>query len=121
MAKKLNMIFGIVFVLVGILGFFNNPIVGPTGYFHADAVHSIVHLLVGIVMLALGGMAATSMMVFGAVYLLLAVIGFVEGGDKLLGFVGYNAADNWLHLVLGIVILGAGLMYKNKPATTAQM
>jgi hypothetical protein len=50
--------------------------------------------------------------VVGAVYLLLAVLGFVlipAGGD-LLGLVAMNTADHWLHLVLGVVIVAVGFM-----------
>ena len=46
--------------------------------------------------------------------LLLAVIGFIQIGNgnpgTMFGLVDYNAADNYLHLVLGIVLLGVGLM-----------
>ena len=37
----------------------------------------------------------------------------LDPGDKVLGFLMVNQADNWLHLVLGVVLLGAGLMGKN--------
>ncbi len=113
MDKKITMVLGIVFVLVGLLGFISNPIVGSTGYFHTDMIHNVVHLLVGIVMLIMAGsQAVLALNLFGAIYVVLAIIGFVQGGDKLLGFVGYNAMDNWLHLVLGVVLLALGMSLK---------
>ena len=116
MAKKLALVFGIVFVIVGILGFIPNPIVGMTGFFLTDAVHNIVHLLVGIILLVISlkaaAKSAVALKVFGIIYLVLAIIGFFSG-STILGLVAINGADNWLHLVLGIVIAAAGFMAKD--------
>ena len=109
------MILGIVFVIVGVLGFIENPIVGEYGYFMTNAVHNLAHLLIGIIMLVMASKgeasAAMSMTIFGVVYLLLAVLGFVMS-SPLLGLVEYNAADNWLHVVLGVVLLVLGMTNK---------
>ncbi len=127
MAKKLAWLFGVVFVLVGILGFIPNPIVGPNAVFHTNAVHNLVHLIIG-VFLIIGGTqseaaASKFLVIFGVVYLLVAILGFfsVDAGGKgmLLGLVAINVADNWLHIVLAIVLIGAGLMAgKARPVTT---
>lgn len=114
MAKKLAMVFGVIFVIVGLLGFVSNPIVGKDALFHTDMVHNIVHLAVGVVMILMAGKAGRlALNLFGAIYLLLAVLGFVMGEGKLLGIMEINQADNWLHLVLGVVLLGAGMSAKN--------
>jgi hypothetical protein len=117
MAKKFAVIFGIVFVIVGILGFIPNPIVGAEGaIFRTDALHNIVHLLVGVVLLIAAKSASASAMwlkIWGVVYLVLFVDGLIQvsaDGDKLLGLVTANPADNWLHLVLGVVLLLVGFM-----------
>lgn len=119
MAKKLAMVFGVVFVLVGLLGFISNPIVGAHGYFFTNHTHDIVHLLVGIVMIIMSAQGeaagAMSLTIFGVVYLLIAVLGFVMK-TPLLGLVAYNGADNWLHVVLGVVLLAAGLSLKKGSA-----
>jgi hypothetical protein len=116
MAKKLAVIFGIVFALVGILGFFPNSIVGyatSTGspIFLTDVIHNIVHLLIGIILLIAAGkgMRASSMAlkVFGVVYIILFIDGLIET-NKLLGFITQNSNDTWLHLVLGVVLLVVG-------------
>lgn len=117
MAKQLSIIFGVAFVLTGLLGYFDNPIVGANGYFATNAAHNVAHLLLGAILLLAGlssGRAAfLSLTGVGAVYLLLAIIGFAAiggtGTTMLLGIVHINGADNWLHLVLGIVVLTAGL------------
>lgn len=113
MAKKLAIVFGVVFVLVGVLGFVSNPIVGATGIFVTDMLHNIVHLLVGVILLAVAFASAKSsglwLKIFGVIYLLLAVLGFVmaPSGGMVLGMMT-NTADHWLHVVLGIVLLAAG-------------
>ncbi|MDB5194728.1 MAG: hypothetical protein JWN50_742 [Parcubacteria group bacterium] len=115
MAKTWAMVFGWIFVLVGLLGFISNPIVGATGYFHADTMHNIIHIILGAILLwAAYGMpakAAAAMKWIGIIYLILAILGFVlvSGTGTLLGIAEINGADNWLHLVLGIVVLWAGL------------
>lgn len=115
MSRKLAKIFGIVFVLVGLLGFIPNPIFGHDALFHTDLVHNLVHLVIGIVLLALGkteDSARLWLKIFGAVYLVVAILGFLvigaDGMGSILGIIGVNTADNWLHVVLGIVLLVAG-------------
>ena len=122
MAKTLAIVFGVIFVLVGLLGFIPNPLVGPDALFVTDAWHNLVHLLFGVILLVVAYTAAEKsalwLKILGVVYLILAVLGFVmisEGGE-LLGLVAMNHADHWLHVVLGVVLLAAGLMGK-KPAT----
>jgi hypothetical protein len=112
MAKKFAVIFGIVFVIVGLLGFIPNPIVGADAIFVTDAIHNVVHLLVGVVLLIAAKSASASAMwlkVFGVVYIVLFIDGLIQQ-EKLLGFVTANSADTWLHLVLGVVLLLVGFV-----------
>jgi hypothetical protein len=114
MAKKLAIVFGIVFVLVGVLGMMDTSIVGSMGIFETNSLHNYVHLLVGIILLAVAlmapGMSALWLKIFGVVYFLLAVLGFllIPSGGDLLGLVTMNTADHVLHAVLGIVLFLAG-------------
>ena len=48
MAKTLGWVFGIVFVLVGILGMAGTGLVGETGTFMTNTSHDVVHLVTGI-------------------------------------------------------------------------
>ena len=124
---------GIVFLLVGILGF----VPGVTtelydgldfagedseaellGLFQVSVLHNIIHLLFGIAGLALAATASgarTYLIGGGALYLVLWLLGLVGGLD----WVPANTADNWLHLVLGIGMIGAGVVLtRDRVATT---
>lgn len=121
MTKNITVVLGIVFILVGILGFIPNPIVGSTGIFETDLGHNLVHLAAGGVLLFAGlqseQLARLGLQAFGAVYLLvglvgLAVVDSTVGHGSLLGLVHLNGADNWLHIALGLVLLGIGFGVK---------
>ena len=114
MAKKLAIMFGVVFVLVGVLGMISTPIAGPMGLFQTNSLHDYVHLLIGIVLLVVAFAAPAksglTLQIFGVVYFLLAILGFllIPSGGDLLGLVTMNTADHVLHAVLGIVLFFAG-------------
>lgn len=117
MAKKLTLLFGVIFLLVGLLGFIPNPIVGRQGVFETNAGHDVVHLIVGAVLLVAwrqGERYATlSLYTFAGLYLLIAILGFAtvgaQGSGLLLGFLHVNGADNWLHLALALALGLAGV------------
>lgn len=127
MGKTLALVFGWVFLLVGILGFFPNPIVGPDALFQTDLNHNLVHLISGLVFLGVAYLAplksALTLKVFGVVYLLVAVLGLVLAmdGGTLLGLIEINSADNWLHVVLGLVALIGGIKADRNPGMTQSM
>ncbi len=101
------MILGVVLVLVGILGFFNDPVLGV---FEVDAVHNIIHLATGILALIFSRSASQTMMfgkIFGIVYALVAIVGFVQA-DTVLNIITVNMSDNILHVVLAVVFLWMG-------------
>ena len=112
--KTSAIVFGLVFVLVGILGFV--PAVAPNemllGIFHVNTAHNIVHLLSGVAALACGfaGMAESRMYfrVFGVIYALVALLGLYQGPGMLLGFLSNNMPDAWLHAAIAVVALAIG-------------
>jgi len=57
--------------------------------------------------------------IFGVVYGLVAVLGFVVGDGLLLGLNSNNTADTWLHVVIAIVSLIIGFAPNGEPTATA--
>jgi hypothetical protein len=120
MLKTAAIIFGIVFLLVGILGFV--PGITTTdqmllGIFHVNAVHNIVHLLSGAIALITGltstAAARTYFRLFGIVYALVAILGFFIGNGLLLGLISNNMADTWLHVLIALISLALGFVVQD--------
>ena len=110
-AKTACYIFAAAFIAAGILGFIPNPLVAPDGLFAVNVLHNLVHILTGIVFVAGAmwlGKPRLTLQVMGAVYLVVALLGLVTAGDMLLGLVRVNMADDVLHLIFAIALLGAG-------------
>jgi len=121
--RTVALVLSVVFLLVGVLGF----IPGITthygsmqfaghdsgakllGVFQVSILHNIVHLLFGIVGIMLAkapDTARTFLIGGGVVYLALWLLGIVGGGD----WIPVDTADNWLHFVLGIGMIGLGFV-----------
>jgi hypothetical protein len=113
---------GAVLVGAGILGFFYEASFATGDSIDADEVfgilavngwHNLVHLAIGLLLLAAAGTAARSAALgVGALYIVLAIWGFIEvdgGVGDLIELVPINTEDNWLHLILGLTGVGAGL------------
>lgn len=128
MLKKVAMVFGAVFLLVGLLGFV--PGITSTdsegmqlllGLFAVDPIHNAVHIVSGLAGLVAAGASAKTakgyLIGFGAIYALVALIGFFD--HSLFGLMHVNMADNWLHVVLALGLLGAGLGLSDDSAATA--
>jgi hypothetical protein len=113
MLKKLSIVFGIVFLAVGILGFVpgvTNDQHELLGIFQVSALHNWIHILSGIAALLAAksdDYAQLYFRIFGSVYALVAIVGFIQG-DTVLGLIDVNMADNLLHTGLAIAILGIG-------------
>ncbi|MBN9112008.1 MAG: DUF4383 domain-containing protein [Pseudonocardia sp.] len=120
-------VFGVVFLLVGVLGF----VPGVTtnydqlqfaghesgalllGLFAVSVLHNIVHLLFGIAGLALARRpdTARNYLVYGGiVYAVLWIYGLVIDHGSDANFVPLNTADNWLHLVLAVAMIALGVV-----------
>lgn len=126
MIKKIAFIFGVIFLLIGILGFIPGATTTTAdgmqlllGLFMVDATHNVIHITSGVVAL----LAASSeryakwyLQIFGLVYALVALIGFVQG-DTVLGLFMVNPADNWLHTALALGLLGTGFGINSNTVT----
>ena len=82
------------------------------GIFQVSVLHNIVHLLFGIVGLAVARTASGSrnfLVGGGMVYLVIWLYGLVVGEDSSANIVPVNNADDWLHLGLGAGMVALGL------------
>lgn len=123
--KRIAVIFGVIFVVVGVLGWVPplNPGGKLLGFFDVNGAHNLVHLATGIIAIIAGMMSdkasKTFFQVFGVIYALVAVLGFFTGDQPLLGIVSNNTADTCLHVVIAAVTLYLGFgMRAEVPAGT---
>ena len=126
---------GAVFLLVGVLGFIPGITTGYDeleaaghesqaellGIFQVSILHNVVHLLFGVAGLAMARTASSARAFLiggGAIYLVLWLYGLVIDKTSEANFVPVNAADDWLHLVLGLGMIALGVLLGRRPATT---
>jgi hypothetical protein len=120
-AQVFALVIGLTLVAAGIAGFFYNASFATGDEVARDAViglldvngwHNLVHIATGVAGLVLAGSydgARLFALGGGALYLVVAVAGFIAGdGGVLLGLIPVNTEDNLLHLLIAIAGLGAG-------------
>jgi hypothetical protein len=105
MTRTFTLILGVVLLLVGLLGYALTPDGGLLlGLFAVNGPHNLIHVLTGVLAIAAwwGGWSRLFCQVFGIVYLMVAVLGFLTVDDTgmLMGMVHVNMADNILHLLI---------------------
>lgn len=109
-------IFGAVLTIIGLIGLVlttSQSNVESLLGFDVNLTHNIVHLASGLAGLgaAAAGLASARIyaIVLGVVYTALALWGFVvgEGFDPFSAFGNINMADNFLHLAIGLLGIGA--------------
>lgn len=118
--RLLAVVFGAVYVLVGILGFTATAGVGLFdtnggllfGIFEVNVFHNVAHLLIGAALLIAGlsnlRAAKATNTTIGAFYLLLGVVGLFIVGTPL-NVLALNGADHVLHFASAVVLLAVGL------------
>jgi hypothetical protein len=111
-------VFGAVYLLVGIAGFFVSSgadFAGTEGgtliVFEVNPLHNIVHLAIGAVLLGAASSvraARGANTAVGAVYLLVGLLGLFLVGSSA-NILALNGADNVLHFASAVLLLGVGL------------
>ncbi|MFY1617220.1 DUF4383 domain-containing protein [Micromonospora sp. WMMD736] len=130
-----------VFLLIGVLGYIpgittdygelsfagHHSEAKLLGVFQVSILHNAVHLLFGLVGLALARSVAGARVFLaggGAIYLALWLYGLaIEAIDESGGanILPVNGADNWLHLALGFGMLALGLLLSNEAGTGGRL
>ena len=124
MAKTVATIVGVVFILVGIVGFIQPNLLGA----HLGKAHNGIHLVSGAVSLYFGikgslGSARQFCIIFGLIYGLLGVVGYLVGTGphhvlelpKLI----LGTMDHIIHIAIGLLYLIGGFTTKTAGAATA--
>ncbi|MGQ1838974.1 DUF4383 domain-containing protein [Kocuria turfanensis] len=124
------LLYGAVFLLVGVAGFipglttnYDQLMVAGhqseamlLGIFQVSWLHNIVHLLYGVAGLALARSASGArnyLLWGGLVYLVLWIYGLLVGQESQANFVPLNTADDWLHLFLGVTMVGLSFLRRD--------
>jgi hypothetical protein len=135
--QKAALVVGAVFLLVGVLGFIPGVTTGYAtiefaghqsnakliGIFQVSVLHNIVHLLFGVAGIAMARSwagARSYLLGGGAVYVVLWLYGLVIDKGTAANFVPVNRADDWLHLVLGLGMIGLGLALSRERTRTTR-
>lgn len=109
--------FGVAYTLVGIAGFFVSETFAGTSDedllgFQVNNLHNIVHLLIGVALIAAAKRHDTARganLAIGVTYLALAVLGpFITGTE--LNIVALNDADHYLHAASGLLLVAVALL-----------
>ena len=121
-AQVYALVIGLTLVVAGILGFFYSASFSTGDGTERDAVlgildvngwHNLVHIAsgaIGLAVVASYGGARAYALGLGAVYLLVTALGFIAGdGDEIFNLIPVNTEDNFLHLLIGIAGVAAGL------------
>jgi hypothetical protein len=110
-------VFGAVYTLVGLAGFFvAENFIGQEGDsllgFQVNHLHNIVHLLIGVALLAASRTtrsARAANMAIGATYVVLGLVGpLLTGTDA--NIFALNSADHFLHLASGALLVAVAAL-----------
>jgi hypothetical protein len=126
-ARRFAMVFGAVYVVVGLLGF---VVTGLSDFaatsgdklilFGVNPLHNLVHIAVGGAWLLSSRTEAAARAVsalIGAVYLVVGVVGlFIAGGGSELNILNLNQPDNLLHFASALAALYFGLASRRTAA-----
>jgi hypothetical protein len=121
-AQVYALVIGVTLVVAGIVGFFYSASFSTGDGSEREAVlgvldvngwHNIVHIASGVIGLAVVGSyrgARTYALGLGVVYLLVTLLGFIAGdGEEIFNLIPVNTEDNFLHLLIGVAGIAAGL------------
>jgi hypothetical protein len=116
MVRNLGVLWGILFLVGGVLGF----VPGITnddmflGVFMVNMPHNILHIVSGLIFLitSIFGARAARLwfIIFGFFYAAMSVIGFMVGDRMIFNLISNNKVDSWGHGFLALVLLSIGLI-----------
>jgi hypothetical protein len=130
--RTFALLFGIVFLAVGVAGFIPAITTAPhpghpdlavdanygqvLGLFPVNILHNIVHILFGLWgLLSYKSFAASKTYAKGVaiIYAVLTIAGFIPGLNTMFGLVPLFGNDIWLHALLALVAAYFGWMHRD--------
>lgn len=114
--KKTAIGLGTLFIVIFLISFVENPIVGENGLLATNLAHDIFHLATGIILIIMGlttdSAAKLGFRFFGIIYGLITLVGFVmiPDGGSLFDIFDMSSADHYLHLLLALVFVYLGFL-----------
>lgn len=111
MAKRLGLLFGILFLFGGTLGFVPGVIKDGLylGIFRVNPPHNLLHLCSGAIFLGASMLGARFarlwFLTFGLLYAAIAALGFQVGDGMVCGIISNNQNDSWGHAGLALTML----------------
>jgi hypothetical protein len=137
-ARRFAMLLGIVFLIVGILAFVpgvvrpdppNAPpltVHGPGhgyifGVFRVNVVHNLVHILFGVLGLAMARNIASAVLyarIVAVAYAVLTVMGVIPGLHTTFGLIPIHGLDVMLHALIAIAAIYYGFVKHDVAMTT---
>jgi hypothetical protein len=133
--RQVALLYGVVFLVVGIAGFipgitthygdmqFAGHMSGAKllGLFMVSVLHNLIHLAFGVVGILVSRRSsyasALYLLLGGVVYAVVWIYGLAVGDGSDANFVPLNTADNWLHFLLAITMIGLGLVSMRRGRT----
>ncbi len=128
--KAYAIVVGVVLIVLGLLGFVSNPLVGDVTatshpIFVTGAAHNLIHLVTGAlaIYVAFGlvedqqDLAVTGL---GLVYVAIVLLTLING--TLFGVLAYpvNLPDQVLHVAIAAISIGIGLMARSQGGLAAR-
>ena len=139
--RRFAMVLGVIFLLVGVLGFVPPLLTHPTGHadhavplrvnafegylfglFHVNVLHSLVHVLFGIMGIAMSrrfDAARAYARIVAISYALLAVMGLFPALNTVFGLIPIHGHDVWLHAAIAAVSAYFGFATRSAHADDA--
>jgi hypothetical protein len=126
MTKQIVTILGGILIVAGLVGFAAPGLMGM----HLSPVHNVIHLVSGALALCFGlagsfSAAKTFCTLFGLIYGLLGVLGFILAGPggmwAIVPQLTLGTMDHIIHVILGGLFLFAGFYQKTAPMRTSAL
>lgn len=116
--KTLAIVLGLVLIVFGILGFIPGLVQDGKLFdvFAVSHMYNLFYIISGGIALLCGisGSIASKIyfIIFGIIFLIVAILGFMVGEGMVLNLLPVNQADNILNIVIAVISLYFGFFFK---------